>query len=151
MPTPTNALYEQDFFAWANEQAALLRAGQLTDADIEHIAEEIESMGKTEKRELVNRLAILLMHLLKWQYQPAMRGNSWRLSIEEQRYRLTDHLADNPSLKAILPQAIGNAYRLALLEAERETGLSRDLFPALCPWPFDRLIADDFWPGDVSP
>ena len=68
-----NALYEQDFYAWANEQAALLRAGRLSAADIEHIAEEIESMGKTEKRELVSRFAVLLLHLLKWQYQPSLR------------------------------------------------------------------------------
>jgi hypothetical protein len=150
MPDNTSPLYEQDFFAWANEQAALLRAGDLSKADIEHIAEEIESMGKTEKRELVNRLAVLLLHLLKWQFQPAMRGNSWRLSIEEQRYRLADHLADNPSLKAILPESVKNAYRLGLLEAERETGLARNTFPALCPWTFDQLVAEDFWPGEAS-
>ena len=150
MPDNTSPLYEQDFFAWANEQAALLRAGDLSKADIEHIAEEIESMGKAEKRELVNRLAVLLLHLLKWQFQPAMRGNSWRLSIEEQRYRLADHLADNPSLEAILPESVKNAYRLGLLEAERETGLARNTFPALCPWTFDQLVAEDFWPGEAS-
>ena len=88
----TNSLLRQDFYAWANEQAALLRAGRLTEADIENIAEEIESMGRSEKRELVNRLTVLLLHLLKWQFQPALRGNSWRLSIEKQRYRLEDHL-----------------------------------------------------------
>jgi hypothetical protein len=81
-------LYDQDFHAWANEQAALLRAGRLSEAGIAHIAEEIESMGRSEKRELVNRLAVLLTHLLKWQHQPGHRGNSWRLAIEEQRERL---------------------------------------------------------------
>ena len=74
MPDSGAALYDQDFYAWANEQAALLRAGKLSAADIEHIAEEIESMGKTEKRELVNRLAVLMLHLLKWQFQPGLRG-----------------------------------------------------------------------------
>ena len=74
-------LYDEDFYAWANEQAALLRGGQLSAAGIEHIAEEIESMGKTEKRKLVSRLTALLLHLLKWQYQPALQGNSWRLSM----------------------------------------------------------------------
>src|SRR5277367_4729636 len=92
---PSSALYERDFYAWAIEQAALLRAGKLSVADVEHIAEEIESMGRSEKRELVNRLAVLLTHLLKWQFQPGLRGNSWRLSIEEQLYRLEDHLNDN--------------------------------------------------------
>ncbi len=95
-------LYDQDFYAWANEQAGLLRAGRLSEADIEHIAEEIESMGKSEKRELVSRLTVLLLHLLKWQHQPAFRSKSWRLTLEEQRDRLEDHLADNPSLKSSL-------------------------------------------------
>jgi len=88
-------LYDQDFYAWANEQAGLLRAGRSSEADIEHIAEEIESIGRSEKRELVSRLTEALLHLLKWQYQPALRGNSWRLILEEQRNQLEDHLADN--------------------------------------------------------
>src|SRR4029077_12450499 len=106
-----NSLYDRDFYAWANEQAALLRAGRLAEADLENIAEEIESMGRSERRELINRLTVLLLHLLKWQFQPGLRGNSWRLSIEEQRYRLEDHLNDNPSLKAQITLAIRDAYR----------------------------------------
>lgn len=139
-------LYEHDFYAWANEQAALLRAGKLAEADIANIAEEIESMGRSEKRELVNRLATLLLHLLKWQFQPAMRGNSWRLSAKEQRLRLADHLDDNPSLKAHLPSAIAHAYRLALVEAERETGLAESVFPATCSWSFDEIMDEAFRP-----
>ncbi len=141
-----SASYDRDFYAWATEQAALLRAGELAAADIEHIAEEIESMGKTEKRELVNRLAVLLLHLLKWRFQPALHGNSWRLSIEEQRYRLADHLDDSPSFRAILPKALEQAYRLGRLEAERETGLARSNFPAECPWVIDQIMDDGFWP-----
>lgn len=141
------SLYDTDFYAWATEQAALLRAGKLQASDIEHIAEEIESMGRTEKRELVNRLAILFLHLLKWRYQPALRGNSWRLTIKEQRLRLESHLGDNPSLKARLAQAIDEGYRLALIEAERETGLDESTFPASCPWSFQSLMDKDFWPG----
>ena len=139
-------LYDHDFYAWANEQAALLRAGKLAAADIEHIAEEIESMGRSEKRELVNRLVVLLLHLLKWQFQPALRGNSWRLSVEEQRYRLADHLDDNPSLKTRLDQAIHDAYRLTLIQAEKETGLSRQSFPAACPYSFEQIMDENFWP-----
>ncbi|WP_083884722.1 DUF29 domain-containing protein [Thioflavicoccus mobilis] len=75
------SLYERDFHAWASEQAGLLRAGKLAEADLPHIIEEIESMGRSEKRELVNRLVVLLLHLLKWRYQPGLRGNSWRLSM----------------------------------------------------------------------
>jgi hypothetical protein len=142
----SNSLYEQDFYAWANEQAALLRAGKLADADIENIAEEIESMGRSEKRELVNRLTVLLLHLLKWQFQPGLRGNSWRLSIEEQRYRLEDHLNDNPSLQAQLDKAMRDAYRLALIEAERETGLARETFPPQCSYSFGEAMRPEFWP-----
>jgi uncharacterized protein DUF29 len=142
----SNSLYDQDFFAWANEQARLLRAGRLSEADIAHIAEEIESMGRSEKRELVNRLSVLLMHLLKWRFQPSARGTSWRLTIEEQRQRLADHLLDNPSLKATLDASIASGYRLAILGAARETGLDRAVFPAACPWSFEQVMDPDFWP-----
>jgi hypothetical protein len=138
--------YERDFYAWANEQAALLRAGRLSEADIAHIAEEIESMGKTEKRELVSRLAVLLLHLLKWQFQPERRGASWTASIKVQRNRLADHLDDNPSLKAILPQSISRAYEDAVLEAEAETRLPGSTFPPVCPWSFAQIMDPAFWP-----
>ena len=140
-------LYEQDFYAWANEQAALLRSGRVSDADLEHIAEEIESMGRSEKRELVSRLKVLLTHLLKWQFQPSLRGTSWRLTIEEQRREVAEHLADNPSLKGKLPEVVASAYAGAILAGTRETGLSRDVFPPECPWLFDHVMSVDFWPG----
>jgi hypothetical protein len=140
------SLYERDFYAWANEQAALLRAGRLSVADIAHIAEEIESMGKTEKRELVSRLTVLLLHLLKWQYQPEQRGASWRASIRNTRDQLTDHLSDNPSLKSHLAEAITAAFRYASREATAETGLSESTFPAECPWSFERFMDVSFWP-----
>jgi Domain of unknown function DUF29 len=139
-------LYDEDFYAWANEQAALLRAGRLAEADIAHIAEEIESMGKTEKRELINRLAVLLTDLLKWRFQPTGRGTSWRLTIEEQRDRLIDHMADNPSQKSKLGEAIASAYRLAILGAARETGLDRQIFPRDCPWSYAQISGGTFWP-----
>jgi Domain of unknown function DUF29 len=142
----SNSLYEQDFYAWANEQAALLRAGKLDSADIENIAEEIESMGRSEKRELVNRLAVLLLHLLKWRYQPSFRSNSWRLTIKEQRYRLRRHMNDNPSLKSQLGDAMLDAYSLARIGAERETGLAVETFPESCPFTFDQAMAEDFLP-----
>jgi hypothetical protein len=144
----TSSLYDSDFYAWANEQAGLLRSGQLSAADIEHIAEEIESMGKTEKRELVSRLAVLLMHLLKWRYQPAGRCMSWRLTVKEQRRELADHLADNPSLKAKLPETTESAYARALLTAARETSLDESIFPAVCPWSFAQLSDEAFWPEE---
>ena len=141
-----STLYERDFYAWANEQAGLLRAGKLTEADLEHIAEEIESMGKTEKRELISRLAVLLLHMLKWQYQPGRRGASWQAPIRVQRRDLRRHLADNPSLKGVLPEVIADAYGNAVIEAGGETGLPEAIFPAVCPWSFEQMMAEDFWP-----
>src|ERR1700679_1879709 len=101
-------LYDEDFYAWANEQAALLRSGKLASADIENIAEEIESMGKGEKRELISRLTVLLSHLLKWQFQPNLQGPSWKATIRVQRRDLSRHMTDNPSLKTKLPEAVGD-------------------------------------------
>jgi hypothetical protein len=139
-------LYDQDFFAWANEQAGLLREGRLSEADIDHIAEEIEAMGKSEKRELVRRLTVLLLHLLKWQHQPVFRSTSWGLTLEEQRNRLEDHLADNPSLKSGYGETIAAAYRNAVLGAARETGLDRKVFSIVCPWSFEQIIDPNFYP-----
>jgi len=141
-----SAVYEADFHAWALEQAALLREGRLNAIDSANLAEELESMGRSEKRALVNRLAVLLLHLLKWRYQPSLRGNSWRLSIKEQRLRLASLLDDNPSLKSRLDRAIEDAYRLAVLEAERETGLAESTFPETCPFRFDDIMDHEFWP-----
>ncbi len=115
-----NTNYDRDFYAWANEQAALLREGKLGDADIEHIAEEIESMGRTEKRELVSRLTVLMLHLLQWRFQPGKRCSSWKTRITVQRNRLARHMTGNPSLKAKLPEAITDAYQDAALVAADE-------------------------------
>jgi hypothetical protein len=143
---PASPLYERDFYAWANEQAGLLREGKLAQADIEHIAEEIESMGRTEKRELVSRLTVLLLHLLKWHYQPGLRGPSWRATVRLQRHDLTSHLGDNPSLRALLPEAIESAYTRAVIEGEAETGFPKSTFPAACPWSLQKMMSEDFWP-----
>ena len=142
----SNSLYEQDFFAWTNEQAALLRAGKLHDIDIENVAEEIESMGRSQKSERVNRLAVLFALLLKWRHQPGFRGNSWRLTIQERRLQIQRHMRDNPSLKSHLAEAMTDAYHLARIKAERETGLRSTSFPDTCPFIFDDAMSDSFWP-----
>jgi Domain of unknown function DUF29 len=144
-----NTLYEHDFYAWANEQAALLRAGRLAEADLENIAEEIESMGRSEKRELNSRLEVLLTHLLKWRYQSHLRGKSWRNTIERQREAIVEHLADNPSLKDRLPAEFASAYRKATRDAEDETGLDRSVFPPVCLWTYKQVMNEDFWPDDT--
>ena len=138
--------YEQDFHAWAMHQAALLRAGRLTELDAENVAEEIEALARSEKRELSSRLAVLLLHLLKWSHQTERRGNSWRFTIEEQRELLAEHLAENPSLRARLDTAIHGAYGAALRRAERETNLPRDHFPSSCPYTAAQVLDEAFWP-----
>ena len=139
--------YETDFYGWAIEQAALLRTRRLNEADLDNVAEEIESMGRSEKRELVNRLAVLLAHLLKWQAQPGLRSTSWRLTVVEQRKRLARHMQGNLSLKPMLPDALDEAYGYARLTAQRETGLADSVFPATCPYSFDQVSDEQFWPS----
>ena len=139
-------LYDRDFYAWTAEQAELLREGRFDEVDLEHITEEIESMGRSEKRELVSRLTILLLHLLKWQFQPVRQGPSWRLSIATTRDALADHLEENPSLRAVLETSIGVAYKRARRNAAVETGLAEENFPATCVWSTDQLLSEDFWP-----
>lgn len=143
----SDSLYDHDFYAWTREQAALLRAGRFSAADMEHIAEEIESMGRSEKRELVSRLRVLLLHLLKWHFQPGRRGSSWEAAITVQRDDLADHLRDNPSLKAGLDEPIAAAYRKAAILAVGETGLPRGTFPAQCPWTSAQIMDEGFWPA----
>jgi hypothetical protein len=139
-------LYDQDFHAWANEQVGLLRAGRLSEADIEHIAEEIESLGKSEKRELVSRLRVLLLHLLEWRFQPSRRGASWEGSIINTRDELDDHLRDNPSLKSQVTDTLEVAYRQAVVDAVTETILKKTIFPQTCPWTFDEIMDPTFYP-----
>jgi hypothetical protein len=139
-------LYDSDFYAWSREQAELLRAGRLAEADIEHIAEEIDSMGRAEKRELVSRLTVLLLQLLKWRNRPGKRGPSWEASIANQRDDIADHLDDNPSLKPLLPKALATSYQKVWREAVGETGLPAATFPEACPWMAEQVLDDGFWP-----
>jgi uncharacterized protein DUF29 len=139
-------LYHTDFYRWTTQQAELLRAGRLDAADIAHIAEELDALGRSEKRELVSRLTVLLTHLLKWQHQPNRRSKSWQLSIENAREAIADHLADNPSVTVQLDAAITTSYRKARREAAVETGLELGLCPAACPWEYREIMAADLWP-----
>lgn len=136
-------LYDRDFYAWTAEQAELLRAGRAAELDWPNLAEEIESVGNSLQDQLISRLGVLLAHLLKWQFQPERRGNSWRLTIAEQRRRIERLLRKNPSLKHELAESFAEAYGDALLMAERETGLPAETFPPTCPWTFDQTMADE--------
>lgn len=139
--------YEQDFYGWTQEQARLLREGRFAELDVANIVEEIETLGRSERRELTSRLRVLLSHLLKWQYQPEYRGRSWSATIETQRDEARTVLAENPSLKPQVEDITVDAYRRARRDTARETLLPADTFPASCPWSFDQAIADDFWPA----
>ncbi|MFO1428698.1 MAG: DUF29 domain-containing protein [Candidatus Competibacteraceae bacterium] len=144
----TDATYEQDFYAWTQEQAALLKAGKLTEIDIANIAEELEDMGKSQRNQLVTRLGVLLAHLLKWRHQSERRryGNSWKYTIKGQRRRIQRLLAENPSLKSKLDPLLLDAYGDAVLMAARETGFEEEQFPASCPWRLEQILDNDFWP-----
>jgi hypothetical protein len=141
--------YETDVAAWATEQAALLRSGQLSALDVKHLAEEIDAMSAKEKRELRNRLAILLQHLLKWQFQPTRRSDSWTTTMFEQRLNIQGILEDSPSLKGILEDRFGSAYALAIHQAAKETGISLHLFPKDCPYTLAEAMNDDWLPADL--
>jgi len=140
------SLYDTDFYKWSQEQAQLLRLGRFNEIDRVNIIEEIEDMGKSQKRALASRLEVLLMHLLKWQYQPAFRGTSWQLTIEEQRQRIAEVIEENPSLIHGIEELIERSYRYAKRSAMRETGIHQARFPPNCSWAFSQFMNNDFWP-----
>jgi Domain of unknown function DUF29 len=138
--------YKTDVIAWANEQAAFLRAGNFAALDIDHIADEVEDVGKSEQRELESRMALLLCHLLKWQFQPERRGASWEVTIREQRKGVERRIKRTPSLKADLndPEWWEDVWSEALLDAASVTEL--DTFPATCPWTRAQIMDQSFLP-----
>lgn len=146
--------YENDVVAWAQEQAHLLRLGQFTALDIEHIAEEIEDVGKSEQRELANRMAVLLAHLLKWEYQLDRRGSRWESTIYTQRDSIERRVTKTPSLKASLadPDWWADAWGDAIAAASNTTGMSYNDFPKSCPWSTKEVMDREFFPSaDISP
>ena len=144
MSTSVN-LYDQDFYAWTHQQAKFLKEKTLDKLDLIHLFEEVESMWASERSELVNRLELLLGHLLKWQFQPTHRGNSWEYTIIEQRDKI--HIAENPSLKSYLDVAFEKGYKYGVLLAAKETKLSRKDFPIVCDWTIEQVLDDDFFPN----
>jgi hypothetical protein len=140
--------YEQDVVAWANEQAALLRAGKLTAIDVQHIADEIEDVGKSEQRELASRMSVLLAHLLKWQFQPSRRSKSWEFTIRTQRKEVAYVLDEAPSLRGKFSDAawLDIVWSKARSAASNETGLDLDAFPEVLPWAVDDVLSQEFHP-----
>jgi hypothetical protein len=130
----TTTLYEQDFYAWTQQQADLLRSGQWQQVDVENVIEELDSLGKQQRQELRNRLGVLLGHLLKWRYQPEARSKSWFYTIREQRQDIQRHLKENPSLQPYLPEAIEVGYEKGLNLVGKETPIDPDQLPQSCPF-----------------
>jgi hypothetical protein len=143
-------LHEQDFYAWTQQQLALLRMGDFSKVDIKNLIDEVESMGASERKELISRLEVLLAHLLKWQFQPKRRRRSWELTIQEQRSRLVDLLDENPSLgnPETLQANLAKAYKYAVIAAQRETRLTSAVFPRECPYALENVLDNGFYPGD---
>ncbi|MGZ8396094.1 MAG: DUF29 domain-containing protein [Rhodoplanes sp.] len=121
--------YDRDFYSWSLEQARLVREGRWSALDRENVAEEIESLGIEQFNKLESAIRVLLVHMLKWDHQPAQRSRSWGLSVEAQRVELEDVLSDNPGLKPRIAEAIGRAFRRARIEAAKETGMEKAAFP----------------------
>ena len=143
---PGLRLYEEDFLAWTQETARLLRAGRFGELDVESLIEEIESMGKSQGRELDSRLLVLIQHLLKWKYQPGMRPGSWGSTLITQRHELSRLLQQSPSLQPGLRAAVSTAYPVAVRAAGAGTGLPPATFPAHCPFTPEQILDPDFLP-----
>jgi hypothetical protein len=140
--------YDEDFYAWTQAQAAVLRDEQGTELDYSNLAEEIESLGKSQWHALENRLAVLVRHLLKWCYHPEkrQRGRSWRSTIWEQRSRIRRLLRQSPSLRSHVREMLVEEYPSIRQRTLDETGLSPAALPEQCPWTVEEILDEAFWP-----
>ena len=145
MITATQTEYERDFYQWTQTQAASLRQGKLTEVDLKNIAEEIESMGRSDRRAISSYLRNVILHLLKYGYQPGRRSRSWENSIDNGRREMALLVKDSPSLCAQIPELIPAEYALARRLASRQTRLPLATFPEACPFTVEQII-DDYWP-----
>lgn len=133
-------LYDTDFYAWTHEQYEFIKNNKFDKLDIDNLLDEVEGMAKNVHNELYSRLKVLLMHLLKFKYQPNLRSRSWKLTIKTQRLELKILIKKNPSLKHELNEIIIDAYQSAILKAANETGLDEDIFPQECEWTVDQIL-----------
>lgn len=139
-----NNLYEQDFYLWTQITAKQLKENKFHEIDKINLIEEIESMGRSEKRELKSRLIVLLMHLLKWHYQPEKRSESWRSTITEQRICIEGLLEDSPSLKPLLSEVFEDCYQKARLKSSDETGIKLNFFPKESPFSLEETLKSSY-------
>ncbi|AVH74112.1 DUF29 domain-containing protein [Nostoc sp. 'Lobaria pulmonaria (5183) cyanobiont'] len=143
----TSHLYETDFYDWTQKQVSLFKTQQWEQLDTVNLIEEIETLGRRERQELRNRLGVLLGHLLKWQFQPEKRSNSWLGTIREQRVQIKLLLQDSPSLKPYLDEVFFSVYELGLALAIRETELGENVFPEICPYTLDQTLNPKLLPN----
>lgn len=141
------AAYEDDFALWAAEQGALIRAGKLDRVDLENVAEELASLGNSERYEIDSRMEVLLQHLLKWHFQPEGRSNSWKASIREQRLRIARVVKASPSLRDYPKENLEGSFIIGRNEAITETKLPETAFPESCPYSVEQILDPDFLPG----
>lgn len=137
-------LYDKDFYGWLIKNAELLKQKNFDELDIEHLIEEVESMGRSEKRQLMTRLSLLIAHLLKWQYQPERQSNSWKLTIKEQRKELIELLDESPSLKNKIN--LEKAYESGIIIASKETGIIEYDFPKRCSFNLEECLDYNYFP-----
>ena len=141
------SLYEKDYYTWAMEQARALREQRVKALDWRNLAEEVEDLGESERRELQNRLEVLLAHLLKWQFQPQRRSRSWNDTIAVQRVKIRQHLNQNPGLMPSVQTLMAQAYEPARIEvASRLPAKAQAEPPKSCPWSFEQVMDDAFRP-----
>ena len=143
------ALYDRDYLEWINLTLDQLRNQDYTSVDWQNLIEEIEDMGKGERRSLESNLVIVLLHLLKWQFQPQYRTGNWEGSIIEHRRRIRQALEDSPSLKSYLETVLTECYESAVKQAKGETQLPLETFPARCPYNVAEVLDDDFLPKEA--
>lgn len=142
-PQPSlSALYEADEPAWLEEMARLVAERRFAELDTEHLSEYLLDMAKREKREVFSRLTVLLTHLLKWEYQPEQRSNSWLATMDEQRNELGD-LLESGTLRRYAEEILPRAYERAHRQATLQTGLAEETFPKDCPFSLDHLQSDE--------
>ena len=139
--------YADDLNAWALQQIELLETERFAELDVQNLVEELRALAISQEHEVESRLTMLLQHLLKWEYQPDRRSNSWRATILEQRYRIGRVIEKSPSLHRYPAEVLDKEYRLARLRAADETGLPLNRFPAACPYSASDALDERFWPG----
>lgn len=146
LKTDLHNLYEVDYLQWIETTVEKLRNQDYSNVDWENLLEEIEDMGKSERRSLESNLIIVILHLLKWQFQPENRSGSWEGSIVEHRRRVKKAIKESPSLKPYLESIFAESYTEAVKQAKAETGLPLETFPQECPYSLPNVIDDEFLP-----